>query len=83
MNDTFSRPELGVSTVAETVTPADSNLSDPYRRLYVGTGGNLNVRSQNGADVIHYNVLSGTFVDLSVIRVNSTNTTASNSVGYK
>jgi hypothetical protein len=79
---TFFRPEIGVSRTASAVTTNDSvNLTSPARRLYVGTGGNINVTPEaSTTPVIFFNFPSGGFLDLSVIRVAATNTTASNIV---
>lgn len=48
--------------------------------LYVGTGGDLSVRTAGGDDVIFYNVVSGTFLPVNVVRVFSTGTEADNIV---
>jgi hypothetical protein len=45
--------------------------------LYVGTGGNVRVLTAGGNDVILNNVAAGTFIPIQVVRVYSTNTTAS------
>jgi hypothetical protein len=75
-------PEIGIANGAQTVTPADSNTTSLFRRLYIGTGGNLNVKGQDGTDVILVNVPSGFIIDFGVVRVSNTNTTASNIVGF-
>lgn len=76
------RAELGVATFFATVTPSDStNLTSPSRALYVGTGGSMNVLCyESPTNVIFQNLPSGFMLPVSVIRVNSTNTTASNIV---
>lgn len=48
--------------------------------LYVGTGGDLRVMTAGGDDVVFTGVVSGAFLPVQVIRVYSTNTTASNIV---
>jgi hypothetical protein len=76
------RIELGVSGNFEAATPSDTtNLNSPTRRLYLGSGGNLNVRPTDAptSDVLLSNLPSG-WVDLSVVRVSETGTTASNIV---
>jgi hypothetical protein len=70
---------------AEAVTPADSDISSGriYLGLYVGTGGNVSVRmADDSADVTYTNVQSGAMLPIAVKRVNSTNTTATNIVGF-
>jgi hypothetical protein len=48
--------------------------------LYVGTGGNLKVRTAGGDDVIFYNLNDGTFLPVNVVRVFDTDTTATDVV---
>lgn len=76
------RAELGVASFFQAVTASDStNLSSPSRALYVGTTGNVNVLSyDNPSNAIFRNVPSGFILPISVLRVNSTDTTASNIV---
>lgn len=45
--------------------------------LYIGTGGNLRVGTASGQDVTFTNVLGGTFLPVQILKVFSTNTTAS------
>jgi hypothetical protein len=45
--------------------------------LYIGTGGNLRVLTASGQDVTFTNVLGGTFLPVQILKVFSTNTTAS------
>jgi hypothetical protein len=66
---------------AVSITPADSDLAVPCRALYVGTGGNLRVTTINGNDVTIANVAAGTILPVSVKRVWTTSTTASNIIG--
>jgi hypothetical protein len=76
--------DIGVSDNFEAITPSNTNLSTPTRALYVGTGGNLNVvPSCDGASSqLIANVPSGTMLYVSVVRVSSTGTTASNIVAF-
>lgn len=63
------------------VTPSDSvNLTYFTRALYVGTGGNVVVVSPSGTAVTFSNVPDGAILPVKAMRVNSTNTTASNIV---
>jgi hypothetical protein len=63
------------------VTPSDSSAVDFYG-LYVGTGGDLAVKGQGGQAVTFKNVPAGAVIPLRVLCVMSTNTTASNIVGF-
>jgi len=45
--------------------------------LFVGTGGDLRVLTSSGDDVVFKNVADGSFLPVQVVRVFSTNTTAS------
>lgn len=66
---------------AAAVTPSDTvNLSTPSV-IFVGTGGNVKVKTAQGTDVTFTGVLSGSILPLQVLRVFSTGTTASNMVG--
>lgn len=51
------------------------------RALFVGTGGNVNVRMADGTDIIFYNVSDGSLLPIRPYMVQSTSTTASNMVG--
>lgn len=76
------RAELGVASQFIQVSPSDStNFASGSRALYIGTGGDLNVLSyDNPTNHIFRNVPSGFVLPIAVLRVNSTNTTASNIV---
>lgn len=69
---------------AEAVTPADSDLSGKiYVGVFVGGAGNLAVRmAEDSANVTLVGVAAGTFLPIAVKRVASTNTTATNIVGF-
>lgn len=62
------------------VTPANSNLSSVTRGIYVGTAGNINVTpSASGSEaVVLTNISAGSLLPISVVRISSTGTTASN-----
>lgn len=66
---------------AISITKADSDLGHPVRCLFVGTGGNVRVTTITGQDVTFTGVATGTILPVSVKRVWSTNTTASNIIG--
>jgi len=80
----FFRLETGVSTSASNVTPSVSGrFNSPARQLYVGNGGDLNVRLESDSS---YNLLrnfpTGGFLLASVVAVSNVNTTASNIVAF-
>jgi hypothetical protein len=63
------------------ITPADTDLAVQVRALYVGTGGDVKVRSLIDQDITFKNVASGTILPVMCKRVFTTGTTASNIVG--
>jgi hypothetical protein len=67
---------------AVAVTPSDSTAVDFYG-LYVGTGGDVAVKANGGTAVTFKNVPSGSIIALRVLTVMSTNTTATDIVGFK
>lgn len=73
-------PDLGVSDAYSNVTPSDTtNLRSPSRALWIGTGGDVNIaRPSDNQSFLFVNVPSGYRLDVATIRVNDTNTTASN-----
>jgi hypothetical protein len=74
----LSAYNLGVAQQHASITPNNSvNIGNP-RRLYIGTGGDLNVTDMEGVSIIYRNVPSAFQMDLMVSKVNATNTTASN-----
>ena len=78
----MARMELGVADQYTNITPSDStNMHSTSRALWVGTGGDLNIaRESDGQSRIFRNVPSGYMLPVATVRVNSTNTTASNIV---
>jgi hypothetical protein len=70
---------LQPATGGFSVTPADSDLSAPTRAVWVGTQGDLRVTLVSGGDVVLKNAFG--LLPISVKRIWSTNTTASNIVG--
>lgn len=77
----FSKTADSCASMAFSVTPADSDLATPARSLYVGGGGNLRVTTTGGNDVTFSNLPGGVVLPVSVVRVWSTNTTATNIIG--
>lgn len=66
------------------ITPSDSaDLANVARMIFVGTGGNVVVVDTAGNTVTHKNVASGSYIGpFKVARVNATNTTATDMIGY-
>lgn len=66
---------------ATAVTPSDStDLTQVARALYIGTGGNVNVDTPDGATILFSNVQTGSILPVRVKRVRVASTTASNIV---
>jgi hypothetical protein len=65
---------------AATVTPSDTNNFDAPSVLWIGGAGNVRVLTAQGTDITFTGVLAGAVLPLQVIRVYSTNTTATNMV---
>lgn len=78
----MSSSNLSVGQSAFAVTPHDStNFTNRARALYVGGAGNVACVFADGAVVTFTAVPTGCVLPVEVIRVNSTNTTATNIVG--
>jgi hypothetical protein len=72
MIDTFSKHTRSLTSPPEhavAITPADADLAQATRALYVGTGGDVAVRMLDGSSVTLVNVPSGTLLPLRVARV--------------
>lgn len=68
---------------ASTITPSDSaNLENPVSAIYVGGTGNLSVVMANGESATFTNVPVGV-LEIAVVKVLSTGTTATGLVGLK
>ncbi len=64
------------------ITPSDAtNFTRETRGIYVGTTGNVVVVFPDASTVTFNSVPAGAILPVRAIRVNSTNTTASNMVG--
>jgi hypothetical protein len=77
----FSTSADSCAKIAVAITPADSDLVENVRALYIGTGGSVRVTTVLNNDVLFSNVVAGTILPVSVKRVWSTSTTASNIIG--
>lgn len=62
------------------VTPSDTNNFDTPSVIYVGGSGNVRVLTAQGTDVTFAGLLAGSVIPVQVIRVYSTNTTATSIV---
>lgn len=83
MIDTFAKHTRSLTSPPEhalAITPADADLAQVTRALYVGTGGDVAVRMFDGSSVTLVNVPSGTLLPLRVARVLPAST-ASNILG--
>lgn len=66
---------------AFSVTPADgSNLTHAARALFVGGAGNIKVDTLGGDTVTFTGVLAGSILPVRILKVYSTDTTATNIV---
>ena len=65
---------------AVAVTPADDGSLRPTRGLYVGGAGDIKVDMALGSTVTFAGALAGTILPIQVVRVYSTDTTATNIV---
>jgi hypothetical protein len=65
---------------AATITPADSDLDDVTRAVYVGGAGDLAVQMLGGEIVTFVAVPAGSLLPIRVKQIRSTNTTATSIV---
>lgn len=65
---------------AAAVTPGDSTALRPTRGLYIGGAGNVKVEMSLGNVVTFTGVLAGSILPVQVVKVYSTDTTATNIV---
>ena len=75
---------LGCALYLYDITPSDaSDLPVATRLIYVGVGGDISLLDTRGNTVLHKNIASGSYLGpFYIARVLSTNTTASNLIGY-
>lgn len=71
MPDTFK--SIGASDLVK--------VSDPFSKIWVGTGGNISLKNADGSTVILKNVPNGTMLEVDAIQVMATGTTATDIVG--
>lgn len=66
------------------VTKSDSaDLAFPATRLWIGGAGNVAVHTADGSEITFTGVTANSYLDIQVIRVLSTGTTATNIVALK
>jgi hypothetical protein len=68
---------------AEAVTPHDTNDMNLARALYFGTGGHVSLKMFSGAVVVLKNIPTGTRLSGGFLRVNATDTTATDIVAFR
>ena len=81
INPPFPSSPDSVASRAYAITPTNSDLAAPVRAIYVGGAGNVQITDPDGNVTIFYNVPAGTILPVMIVRVSSTNTTATNIVG--
>ncbi len=76
--------ELGVTrSIINVNTATTTNFSSPPRRIYVGTGGTLNVTgAADTTPVLIFNFPSGSYLDASIKQISNVNATATNIVAF-
>ena len=84
MNDSFRKHTRSLTSPPEhgaTVVPGDADLGHVTRALYVGGGGDVRVRLQDGTELTLANMPTGTLIPIRVTRVLATGTSATQIVG--
>lgn len=71
----------GPAAFAKVITPADSDLDDVTRSIYIGGTGNLAVTMLGGGIVLFSAIPAGTVLPIRVSQIRSTLTTATLIVG--
>jgi hypothetical protein len=73
---------MAPATGAYAITPSDTvNEAQPFRSIYVGTTGNISVRTLDDQTVVFPSVAASYVLPIQGKRVNVTNTTASSMIG--
>lgn len=67
----------GPATKAAEITPANTDLAQAPRALYIGVTGNLVVEMQGGQEVVFYAVPAGMLLPIRVAKVKASTTAQS------
>ncbi len=78
---TTSALESGQNFFAITAHDSTNFTQGTVRGIYVGVGGDVVAINENSTAVTFKNTVAGSVLPIKAIRVNSTNTTATNLVG--
>jgi len=62
---------------------ASNSTNISFRGLYVGSGGDVKIKDEGGADIVFSDLAAGMIHPIGGQRVYSTGTTASNIIGVK
>lgn len=75
---------VGIATQGFAVTPSDTvaDPAGPFRYLYVGTAGDVELVDMAGNDLIYKTVPAGGYVFVAGTRVKVASTTASHIIGH-
>jgi len=78
---TYGRSPVVAPIHAVAVTPDNTNtFTNVSLSIYVGTTGNAEIVTQGGETTVFRNIPAGTIIPIQAVRVNISNTTASNMV---
>jgi len=77
----FARGAKSVANTAQSITPADSDLTSPVEALWVGGSGNVKITTLDGSVVTLVGIIAGSLIPIAVKRVWSSDTTATSIVG--
>lgn len=70
----------GIASRATVITPDDDDLIGQTIGVFVGGAGNLNATLACGVDCLFTGVVAGSILPISVVKIKSTSTTATNIV---
>lgn len=73
--------DFGDSAIQSFAITKSDTVNQPFRRLWVGGTGNVAVVGTDGVVTVYTSVPAGVYLRVQGIRVNSTNTSATNMVG--
>ena len=80
----FTKNGTVVNFIVDKAEVAKTDEAVEYNSLFIGTGGNIEVIPRNSKEsVIYQNLDDGVFLPVSVKKIVSSGTTASNIIGHK